>query len=113
MRLPVVLLVLLCLAVGLAPALTAGPLLAVAAQAALYGAPGAPLPAYTLAIWHGLNLPLLMSGVAVVGGVAAVLRPAALHQPAPRGAAAGLGAQRRARRLHGPADRRRARGARR
>ncbi|MDZ7592454.1 MAG: proton-conducting transporter membrane subunit [Rubrivivax sp.] len=58
MVLPVGLLVLLCLAVGLAPALTAGPLLAVAAQAALHGAPGAPLPEYTLAIWHGLNLAL-------------------------------------------------------
>jgi multicomponent K+:H+ antiporter subunit A len=69
MVLPVALLVLLCLAVGLAPAQTAGPLLAVAAQAALHGTPGAPLPAYQLAIWHGFNLPLLMSAVAVVGGV--------------------------------------------
>jgi multicomponent K+:H+ antiporter subunit A len=69
MRLPVLLLVLLCIAVGLAPALVAGPALAVAAQAAVYGAPGPPLPAYTLALWHGLNLPLLMSGVAVAGGV--------------------------------------------
>jgi multicomponent K+:H+ antiporter subunit A len=69
MRLPVLLLVLLCVAVGLAPALVAGPTLAVAAQAALYGAPGPALPAYTLAIWHGFNLPLVMSIVAVVGGV--------------------------------------------
>jgi multicomponent K+:H+ antiporter subunit A len=69
MRLPVLLLVLLCIAVGLAPGLMAGPTLAVAAQAALYGAPGPALPAYTLAIWHGLNLPLLMSAVAVVGGL--------------------------------------------
>jgi multicomponent K+:H+ antiporter subunit A len=53
MRLPVLLLVLLCMAVGLAPGHVAGPLLAVAAQAALYGAPGPALPAYTLAIWHG------------------------------------------------------------
>ncbi len=69
MRLPVMLLVLLCVAVGLAPATVAGPALAVAAQAALYGAPGAALPPYTLAIWHGLNLPLLMSVLAVAGGV--------------------------------------------
>jgi multicomponent K+:H+ antiporter subunit A len=69
MRLPVLLLVLLCIAVGLAPGHVAGPTLAVAAQAALYGAPGPALPAYTLAIWHGLNLPLLMSAVAVVGGL--------------------------------------------
>ena len=69
MRLPVLLLVILCLVVGIVPALTVGPLLAVAAQAALYGAPGTPLPAYTLALWHGFNLPLLMSAVAVIGGI--------------------------------------------
>ena len=69
MRLPVILLVLLCLAVGLAPALVAGPLLAVAAQAALYGAPGPALPAYQLAVWHGLNGALLMSAIAVLAGV--------------------------------------------
>jgi multicomponent K+:H+ antiporter subunit A len=68
MRLPVLLLVLLCIAVGLLPALTVGPTLAVAAQAALHGAPGLPLPSYKLAIWHGVNLPLFMSVVAVVGG---------------------------------------------
>jgi multicomponent K+:H+ antiporter subunit A len=66
MRLPVLLLVLLCVAVGLAPALTAGPVLAVAAQAALGSTP---LPTYTLAIWHGVNLPLAMSLVAVIGGL--------------------------------------------
>jgi len=69
MRLPVVVLVVLCVAVGLVPALVVGSTLAVAAQAAVYGTPGAALPAYTLAIWHGWNLPLLMSGVAVAGGV--------------------------------------------
>jgi multicomponent K+:H+ antiporter subunit A len=67
MRLPVLLLVLACIAVGLAPAWVAGPALAVAAQAALHGTP---LPAYTLALWHGVNLPLLMSTIAVAGGVA-------------------------------------------
>jgi multicomponent K+:H+ antiporter subunit A len=67
MRLPVLLLVLLCIAVGLAPAWTAGPTLAVAAQAVLQGTP---LPPYKLAIWHGFNLPLVMSLVAVVGGLA-------------------------------------------
>jgi multicomponent K+:H+ antiporter subunit A len=68
MRLPVLLLVLSCVVVGLLPALTIGPALAVAAQAALHGRPGLPLPEYTLAVWHGLNLPLAMSVVAVVGG---------------------------------------------
>ena len=69
MRLPVLLLVLLCVTVGLFPATTVGPLLAVAAQAAVFGAPGPALPAYTLALWHGWNLPLLMSALAVAGGV--------------------------------------------
>ncbi|GAB4471407.1 MAG: monovalent cation/H+ antiporter subunit A [Burkholderiaceae bacterium] len=68
MRVPVELLVVLCLAVGLLPAATVGPLLAVAAQAALAGGPFAPLPDYTLAIWHGFNLPLAMSAVALAGG---------------------------------------------
>jgi multicomponent K+:H+ antiporter subunit A len=69
MRLPVLVLVVLCVLVGLFPAAIVGPTLAVAAQAALHGAPGAPLPEYKLAIWHGINLPLAMSVVAVVGGV--------------------------------------------
>lgn len=69
MRLPVLLLVLLCVAVGLFPAATVGPMLAVAAQAAVFGAPGPALPSYTLALWHGFNLPLAMSAVAVAGGV--------------------------------------------
>ena len=67
MRLPVLLLALLCVAVGLAPGATVGPLLAVAAQAVLQPTP---LPPYTLALWHGLNLPLLMSAIAVAGGLA-------------------------------------------
>src|SRR5690606_12438108 len=65
MRVPVELLVVLCLAVGVAPALTVAPLLAVAAGAAL----GGPLPEYSLAIWHGFNLPLLMSAIALIGGL--------------------------------------------
>ncbi len=69
MRVPVELLVVLCLAVGLLPAATVGPLLAVGAQAALAGGPFAPLPEYKLAIWHGFNLPLLMSAVALTGGL--------------------------------------------
>jgi multicomponent K+:H+ antiporter subunit A len=70
MRLPVLVLVVICLAVGLAPQVTIGPTLAVAAQAAVFGAPGPALPEYKLAIWHGLNLPLFMSVVALLGGVA-------------------------------------------
>jgi multicomponent K+:H+ antiporter subunit A len=68
MRVPVEFLVLLCLAVGLMPAVLVGPLLAVAAKAALLGPTPGELPTYTLALWHGLNLPLLMSAVALAGG---------------------------------------------
>jgi len=70
MRVPVEILVVLCVAVGLLPTLTIAPLLAVGAQAALFGGPYAPLPPYTLAIWHGFNLPLAMSVIALVGGLA-------------------------------------------
>ncbi len=66
MRVPVEVLVVVVLAVGLLPALTIGPLLAVGARGAL----GGPLPDYTLAIWHGFNVPLLMSAVGLAGGVA-------------------------------------------
>jgi multicomponent K+:H+ antiporter subunit A len=65
MRVPVELLVVLCVAVGVAPALTVAPLLALGAGAAL----GGPLPEYSLAIWHGFNLPLAMSMTATAAGL--------------------------------------------
>ena len=65
MRLPIEVLVLLCLVVGVAPAATIGPLLGDAARAVL----GARTPAYDLAVWHGFTLPLLMSGIALAGGL--------------------------------------------
>ncbi len=65
MLLPVGLLVVVCLAVGIAPGPVVGPLLEIAAQATL----GTALPTYSLGIWHGWNLPLLMSAFAVIGGV--------------------------------------------
>lgn len=65
MRLPVEILVVLCLVVGIAPALVVGGLLQAAAAAVLAG----PTPEYSLAIWHGFNLPLLMSAVALTAGV--------------------------------------------
>jgi multicomponent K+:H+ antiporter subunit A len=65
MRVPVALLVVLCVVVGVAPALTFGPIVHVAAAAVL----GAEPPAYHLALWHGVNIPLAMSAVALVGGV--------------------------------------------
>jgi len=64
MKAPVLLLVLICVAVGLAPMWIAGPLVAAVAQAVL----GAPAPTFELALWHGLNLPLGLSAVAVAGG---------------------------------------------
>ncbi len=63
---PVAVLVLVVLAVGLAPLYMVAPLLAVGAQAALQQ----PLPEYSLAIWHGLNLPLAISAIALAGGFA-------------------------------------------
>ena len=66
MRFPIEALVLACVAVGVLPALTIGPLLDVAVRSVL----GAAAPEYSLRLWHGFNLPLLMSGVALAGGVA-------------------------------------------
>ncbi|MES2712994.1 MAG: monovalent cation/H+ antiporter subunit A [Pseudomonadota bacterium] len=69
MRLPVELLVLACIMVGVLPAATVGPFLATAVHAVL----GEDAPSYSLAIWHGFNLPLLMSVVALTCGVALYL----------------------------------------
>ncbi len=66
MRIPVEILVVICLLVGILPSFTVAPLLAIGAQATL----GTALPEYSLAIWHGFNLALLMSVIALVGGVA-------------------------------------------
>ena len=65
MKLPSILLVTMCIVVGLFPAMTLGPLVHVAATALS----GKALPEYHLAIWHGFNLPLLMSAIALVVGV--------------------------------------------
>lgn len=73
MRLPAGILVLACLIVGMAPAVTIGPVLAMAARSVL----GPEIPAYSLAIWHGFTPELLMSLIATLGGAAlyVVLRP--------------------------------------
>ncbi|CAG8870792.1 NAD(P)H-quinone oxidoreductase subunit 2, chloroplastic [Pseudomonas fluorescens] len=65
MRAPVELLVLTCLVVGIFPAQSVGPLLAAAALPVV----GGTLPEYSLAIWHGWNAPLIMSVIAMGGGV--------------------------------------------
>ena len=65
MRLPVEILVALCVIVGLFPAFMATGLLELASQAVI----GSPLD-FHLAIWHGVNLPLIMSLLAFVVGIA-------------------------------------------
>jgi len=65
MRVPVEVLVALCLLVGVLPAFSVAPLLDVAVPAVLQG----PAPSYSLAIWHGVNAPFLMSVAALIGGV--------------------------------------------
>ena len=67
MWIPPALLVAICVAVGLAPNLIAGPLLHAAANATVGGG----LPAPDIHLWHGLNLPLLMSVIAI--GVGALV----------------------------------------
>ncbi|MDR1967251.1 MAG: monovalent cation/H+ antiporter subunit A [Burkholderiaceae bacterium] len=65
MRVPIEVLVVLCLVVGIVPQWSIGPALALAARPVV----GGELPEYSLALWHGLNQPLLMSMVALLGGV--------------------------------------------
>lgn len=65
MKRPVDLLVVLCLAVGIVPALIVGPLLHMTVTGVLQ----APPPEYGLYLWHGFNLPLMMSIFALIGGV--------------------------------------------
>ncbi len=69
MRIPVEVLVVLCIAVGVLPALTVAPVL----EAAAFGVLGPRLPEYSLAVWHGVNAPLLMSIGGMLGGIALFL----------------------------------------
>jgi multicomponent K+:H+ antiporter subunit A len=69
MRVPIALLVFACLIVGVAPASSIGPALAAAARPVVGGV----LPPYSLAVWHGFGAPLVMSLVAILGGVVAYL----------------------------------------
>ena len=65
MRRPVELLVLVCMVVGILPGLTLGPVLNLAAQSVL----GSDLPYKDIDVWHGFNLPLAMSMVALGAGI--------------------------------------------
>ena len=64
MRRPIEILVLLCLVVGIIPGITIAPYLA----AAVVSVTGPDTPYYSLSVWHGWNLALAMSGIALVGG---------------------------------------------
>ncbi|HAS78001.1 MAG TPA: monovalent cation/H+ antiporter subunit A, partial [Marinobacter adhaerens] len=65
MKFPVEILVFACIMVGVFPAVSVGPLLQIAASATL----GGDVPDYTLSVYHGFNLPLVMSFVAFFGGL--------------------------------------------
>lgn len=65
MRFPIEFLVFVCLVVGVVPALSIGPFL----HSAVVSVLGAQTPEYSLSIWHGFNTPLIMSMIALVGGV--------------------------------------------
>ena len=69
MRFPIEFLVIACVVVGILPAITIGPFLEVAVRSVL----GPNTPEYSLALWHGFNLPLLMSVFALAGGGALYL----------------------------------------
>ena len=79
MLFPSALLVFMCLLVGVFPAYTVGPFLATAAQSIL----GADMPEYSLAVWHGVNLPLVASVVAMTAGVVLYLALRAHQQANP------------------------------
>lgn len=64
MYFPIAFLVLTCLVVGIAPSLSVGPYL----RTAIIGVLGVTPPPFSLAVWHGFNLPLLMSMIALAGG---------------------------------------------
>jgi multicomponent K+:H+ antiporter subunit A len=66
MLIPSFILVIICLVVGVFPGYTVEPFLNTATAAIL----GAHTPSYNLHVWHGLNLPLLMSFIALVAGIA-------------------------------------------
>ncbi len=64
MRAPIEILVVVCLIVGIVPAISIGPFLQTAVESVL----GDRTPEYSLSLWHGFNIPLLMSLIALFGG---------------------------------------------
>jgi multicomponent K+:H+ antiporter subunit A len=76
MRVPIEILVVICLLVGMFPHFTIDGILSAASLAVL----GKEMPVYELAIWHGFNLPLLMSAMAIVGGLFIYINRKYLYQ---------------------------------
>ncbi|MCW5655706.1 monovalent cation/H+ antiporter subunit A [Hydrogenophaga sp.] len=69
MRVPIELLVLACLLVGVLPHWSVQAILSTAATPVV----GGDLPRFDLAVWHGFNIPLWMSLLALAGGIALYL----------------------------------------
>ncbi|MFA5522380.1 MAG: monovalent cation/H+ antiporter subunit A [Castellaniella sp.] len=92
MLIPSAILVFACLVVGMLPGPTVGPILEMAGTAIL----GVSTPEYSLRIWHGINLPLIMSFLALGLGlsIVAVLRRHYGTQPAPAPLVQGLDGRR-------------------
>lgn len=65
MRFPVEFLVFACLVVGIVPGISIAPFLHSAVMSVL----GDRTPVYSLSIWHGFNLPFVMSLIALFGGL--------------------------------------------
>jgi multicomponent K+:H+ antiporter subunit A len=66
MKIPVAVLVVVCLLVGILPQRTVAFLLTAAVNSVLLNQPP---PTYDLAVWHGFTLPLFMSLIAFTGGI--------------------------------------------
>jgi multicomponent K+:H+ antiporter subunit A len=65
MKVPIEFLVILVIAVGVAPAYTVGPILDVVARSVLQRG----LPEFSLSLWHGFTVAFMMSLAALAGGV--------------------------------------------
>jgi multicomponent K+:H+ antiporter subunit A len=67
---PPAFLTVLVVLIGLFPAATAGPLVEVTSRAVIGGA----LPEFHLTLWHGFNTPLMLSAIAIIGGLLVLWR---------------------------------------
>ncbi|WP_425326576.1 monovalent cation/H+ antiporter subunit A [Pseudaminobacter salicylatoxidans] len=81
MLFPMLFLVVACLIVGTVPGRTIGPYLRVAVESVL----GPRTPQYSLSVWHGFNLPLAMSAIALVAGTLLYLALRKYLQTCPEG----------------------------